>query len=156
MNRHMQTIIFPIIGVVVGIAFIAVGLFVSSMAQDATFYSTSYGGDTTHLGHKEYGADFYSDSYEATAFCGNALKNIFDLLSFSIPAFFILAGLLTICVSCHAILSSQAAGAPKNEVPDQARRTDELGQADESTHDALAASPQEQSNNQVVQEQEKN
>lgn len=130
MNRRMKLSICPVIGMMIGAAFVAAGLCVFSMAQDATFYSTSYGGDVTHLGSKEYGADFYTDSYEATAFSGNALKNVFDLLSFSITAFFVLSGLLTICASLHVLLSSQAITAVDEEASDQTQKTDKPEHAD--------------------------
>ena len=38
----------------------------------------------------------------------NAAKNVFDLLSIALPAFFVLAGLLTICAFVHIILSANA------------------------------------------------
>lgn len=140
MNRRMKLSICPVIGMVIGAAFVAAGLCVFSMAQDATFYSNSYGGDVTHLGSKEYGADFYSDSYEATAFSGNALKNIFDLLSFSIPAFFVLTGLLTICASLHVFLSGRTIAAVDEEASDQTQGADKPEHADVRPQD-LPAEP---------------
>ena len=41
-------------------------------------------------------------------FGANAAKNVFDLLSIALPAFFVLAGLLTICAFAHIILSTDA------------------------------------------------
>ena len=101
-------IILPIIGILIGIGFILVGISLNGIAQDATFYPAGYGGDVSHLGSKEYGADYYSDSYQAMAFGANAAKNVFDLLSIALPAFFVLAGLLTICAFVHIILSTNA------------------------------------------------
>lgn len=140
MNRSMQINICPIIGMAIGAAFVAAGLYVFSIAQDATFYSNSYGGDVIHLGSKEYGADFYTDSYEATAFSGNALKNVFDLLSFSVPAFFVLSGLLTICASLHVLLSSQAIATVDEEASDQTQETAKSEHADVRPQD-LPAEP---------------
>lgn len=108
MKRNVCSLVCPIIGILIGIGFILVGISLNGIAQDATFYPAGYGGDVSHLGSKEYGADYYSDSYQAMAFGANAAKNVFDLLSIALPAFFVLAGLLTICAFVHIILSTNA------------------------------------------------
>ena len=108
MKRNVRSLVCPIIGILIGIGFILVGISLNGIAQDATFYPAGYGGDVSHLGSKEYGADYYSDSYQAMAFGANAAKNVFDLLSSALPAFFVLAGLLTICAFAHIILSTNA------------------------------------------------
>ena len=108
MKRNVCSFVCPIIGILIGIGFILVGISLNGIAQDATFYPAGYGGDVSHLGSKEYGADYYSDSYQAMAFGANAAKNVFDLLSIALPAFFVLAGLLTICAFAHIILSADA------------------------------------------------
>lgn len=88
MKRNVRSLVCPIIGILIGISFILVGISLNGIAQDATFYPAGYGGDVSHLGSKEYGADYYSDSYQAMAFGANAAKNVFDLLSIALPAFF--------------------------------------------------------------------
>lgn len=108
MKRNVRSLVCPIIGILIGISFILVGISLNGIAQDATFYPAGYGGDVSHLGSKEYGADYYSDSYQAMAFGANAAKNVFDLLSIALPAFYVLAGLLTVCVFAHIILSANA------------------------------------------------
>lgn len=103
-ERVMQ-VVFPVIGIILGIAFIVAGTQVSGLAQDIEFYPGSYGyGNTTHLGEIEFGADFYTEVYKATAFSGNALKGIIDLLGFAIPTVLILAGLLIIWRSARELL----------------------------------------------------
>ena len=87
MKRNVRSLVCPIIGILIGIGFILVGISLNGIAQDATFYPAGYGGDVSHLGSKEYGADYYSDSYQAMAFGANAAKNVFDLLSIALPAF---------------------------------------------------------------------
>ncbi len=87
MKRNVCSLVCPIIGILIGISFILVGISLNGIAQDATFYPAGYGGDVSHLGSKEYGADYYSDSYQAMAFGANAAKNVFDLLSIALPAF---------------------------------------------------------------------
>ena len=103
-ERVMQ-VVFPAIGIILGIAFIVAGTQVSGLAQDIEFYPGPYGyGNTTHLGEIEFGADFYTEVYKATAFSGNALKGIIDLLGFAIPTVLILAGLLIIWRSARELL----------------------------------------------------
>lgn len=103
-ERVMQ-VVFPVIGIILGIAFIVAGTQVSGLAQDIKFYPGPYGyGNTTHLGEIEFGADFYTEVYKATAFSGNALKGIVDLLGFAIPAVLILSGLLIIWRSARELL----------------------------------------------------
>ena len=98
-------VVFPAIGIILGIAFIVAGTQVSGLAQDIEFYPGSYGyGNTTHLGEIEFGADFYTEVYKATAFSGNALKGIIDLLGFAIPTVLILSGLLIIWRSARELL----------------------------------------------------
>ena len=98
-------VVFPAIGIILGIAFIVAGTQVSGLAQDIEFYPGPYGyGNTTHLGEIEFGADFYTEVYKATAFSGNALKGIVDLLGFAIPTVLILAGLLIIWRSARELL----------------------------------------------------
>lgn len=106
MKQRIRRLACPVIGILIGVGFILVGVSLYGIVQDATFYSAGYGSDTVHLGSKEYGADYYSDSYEAMAFGANAVKNVFDLLSVAIPAFFILVGCLIVCAFAHVILGS--------------------------------------------------
>ena len=104
MKRNVRSLVCPIIGILIGIGFILVGISLNGIAQDATFYPAGYGGDVSHLGSKEYGADYYSDSYQAMAFGANAAKNVFDLLSIALPAFFS-RGSLQYALSCTSFLA---------------------------------------------------
>ena len=146
MKRNVCSLVCPIIGILIGIGFILVGISLNGIAQDATFYPAGYGGDVSHLGSKEYGADYYSDSYQAMAFGANTAKNVFDLLSIALPAFFVLAGLLTICAFAHIILSTNALhlngakDSAQEQVPDPSiLDSNEQGGSPDKEDDGLAA-----------------
>ena len=148
MKRNVRSLVCPIIGILIGIGFILVGISLNGIAQDATFYPAGYGGDVSHLGSKEYGADYYSDSYQAMAFGANAAKNVFDLLSIALPAFFVLAGLLTICAFAHIILSTSTDALHLNGAKDSAQEqaldpsildSNEQGDSSDKEDDGLVA-----------------
>ena len=110
-ERVMQ-VVFPAIGVILGIAFIVAGTRVGGLAQDIEFYPGSYGyGNLTHLGEIKFGADFYTEVYKAAAFSGNALKGIVDLLGFAIPTVLVLSGLLIIWRSARELLPALVSAA---------------------------------------------
>lgn len=96
-------------GAIVGCASISTGTKIKGIIDKISLYPGPHGyGEMTHLGSAEFGADFYTDIYEATAFSGNALKAILDILSIAIPALFILGGVLIICFSVRRFFTSPA------------------------------------------------
>ena len=96
-------------GAIVGCASISTGTKIKGIIDKISLYPGPHGyGETTHLGSVEFGADFYTEIYGATAFSGNALKAILDILSITIPALFILGGVLIICFSVRRFFTSPA------------------------------------------------
>ncbi len=94
-------------GAIAGCASISSGIKIKGIIDKISLYPGPRGyGKLTHLGSAEFGADFYTDIYEATAFGGNALKAILDILSVAIPALFILGGVLVICLSVRRLFTS--------------------------------------------------
>lgn len=94
---------------IVGCASISTGIKIKGIIDKISLYPGPNGyGKLTHLGSVEFGADFYTDIYEATAFSRNALKAILDILSIAIPALFILGGVLIICFSVRRFFTSPA------------------------------------------------
>lgn len=92
--------IFLIIPIVVGIVAILLGLFfIFFMSGNDSFYgnANSISGAISRLGTSKYGADFYNDIYEATAFTGNATSAIYHIICYSMGALFIMGGLIDIC-----------------------------------------------------------
>lgn len=108
--RKMLSIALPVIGVVLGIAFVATGLYLEEVVANVEFYPAgAFGvGNLTHLGQVEFGADFYTEIYTATAFTGNVLKALFDIVAFAIPKAFELTGVLVILSSLRSFFASPA------------------------------------------------
>lgn len=108
--RRVLLLVLPILGIALGIAFIITGIQVGNIAAEAKFYPVygAYGtrGYLTHLGRTVFGADAYTEIYTATAFTGNVLKTIFDILALAIPAAFELGGALIILSSARRLLES--------------------------------------------------
>lgn len=103
------SLICSVASVIVGCASISTGIKIKGIIDKISLYPGPNGyGKLTHLGSVEFGADFYTDIYEATAFSGNALKAILDILSIAIPALFILGGVLIICFSVRRFFTSPA------------------------------------------------
>ena len=103
------SLICSVASVIVGCASISTGIKIKGITDKISLYPGPNGyGKLTHLGSVEFGADFYTDIYEATAFSGNALKAILDILSIAIPALFILGGVLIICFSVRRFFTSPA------------------------------------------------
>ena len=103
------SLICSVASVIVGCASISTGINIKGIIDKISLYPGPNGyGKLTHLGSVEFGADFYTDIYEATAFSGNALKAILDILSIAIPALFILGGVLIICFSVRRFFTSPA------------------------------------------------
>lgn len=103
------SLICSVANVIVGCASISTGIKIKGIIDKISLYPGPNGyGKLTHLGSVEFGADFYTDIYEATAFSGNALKAILDILSIAIPALFILGGVLIICFSVRRFFTSPA------------------------------------------------
>ena len=101
------SLICSVASVIVGCASISTGIKIKGIIDKISLYPGPNGyGKLTHLGSVEFGADFYTDIYEATAFSGNALKAILDILSIAIPALFILGGVLIICFSVRRFFTS--------------------------------------------------
>lgn len=108
--RRALQVILSILGIAAGVALIAKGLEIGNIAADAEFYPTgAYGfGNLTHLEQVEFGADFYTEIYAATAFTGNVLISIFDMVEVAFPAAFELGGLLVILSSARKLVASLA------------------------------------------------
>ena len=106
--RRVLLVLLAILGIVLGIAFIVTGVQIGNIAAEAEFYPAgAFGvGNLTHLGEAEFGADFYTEIYTATAFTGNVLKSIFDILALAVPTAFELGGALIILLSLSKIVSS--------------------------------------------------
>lgn len=103
------SLICSVANAIVGCASISTGIKIKGIIDKISLYPGPNGyGKLTHLGSVEFGADFYTDIYEATAFSGNALKAILDILSIAIPALFILGGVLIICFSVRRFFTSPA------------------------------------------------
>lgn len=103
------SLICSVASVIVGCASISTGIKIKGIIDKISLYPGPNGyGKLTHLGSVEFGADFYTDIYEATAFSGNALKAILDILSIAIPALFILGGVLITCFSVRRFFTSPA------------------------------------------------
>lgn len=106
--RRVLLLVLPILGIALGIAFIITGIQVGNIAAEAEFYPAGdYGtGNLTHLGQVVFGGDAYTEIYTATAFTGNVLKTIFDILALAIPAAFVLSGVRIILLSLSKLVSS--------------------------------------------------
>ena len=114
--RRTLLVVLPILGIAIGIALIVSGTQIEEIAADAEFYTGPRGiGNLTHLGEVTFGGDYQTEIYKATAFTGNVLKAIFDLVGFALPAAFKLGGSLV-------ILSS--AGTSLDQAATQSRSTD--------------------------------
>lgn len=90
----------PVIAIIVGIISILLGLyFILFASVNDGFYgnkNSSYGA-ISKLGTSKFGADFYTEIYEATAFTGNAISAIYHILCYGMGAFFIMGGIIDIC-----------------------------------------------------------
>lgn len=107
--RRVLLVVLPILGIALGIAFIITGIKVGNIAAGAEFYpANDYGtGNLTHLGEHSFGGDAYTEIYTATAFTGNVLITIFDILALAIPAAFVLSGVCIILLSLSKLVSSR-------------------------------------------------
>lgn len=105
--RRTLLVVLPILGIAIGIALIVSGTQIEEIAADAEFYTGPRGiGNLTHLGEVTFGGDYQTEMYTATAFTGNVLKAIFDLVGFALPAAFKLGGSLVILSSARRLLES--------------------------------------------------
>lgn len=106
--RRTLLVVLPILGIAIGIALIVTGTQIEEIAADVKFYHSAdiYGGYLTRLREVTFGTDYYTDMYEATAFTGNVLKAIFDLMGLALPAAFKLGGSLVILSSARRLLES--------------------------------------------------
>ena len=87
--RRTLLVVLPILGIAIGIALIVSGTQIEEIAADAEFYTGPRGiGNLTHLGEVTFGGDYQTEIYKSTAFTGNVLKAIFDLVGFALPAAF--------------------------------------------------------------------
>lgn len=80
------------LGMAVGLISMIVGLVFLFKYQDETFI-----GSYSHLGNTEFGGDFYTYSYRATAFAGNAVAGVYEMISVCFGWLFILLGAADIC-----------------------------------------------------------
>lgn len=106
--RRTLLVVLPILGIAIGIALIVTGTQIEEIAADAKFYPAGpFGkGNLMGLGEHVFGSDYFTDMYEATAFTGNVLKTIFDILALAVPTAFELGGALIILLSLSKLVSS--------------------------------------------------
>lgn len=84
--------IWSIVGIILGFVAIIAGIIFLFGFKDETFL-----GIYSHLGTSEFGGDFYTYSYRATAFAANAVAGVYEMLSTCFGVLFILFGLFDIC-----------------------------------------------------------
>jgi len=80
------------LGIALGVVAIIAGLVFLFAFKNETFL-----GAYAQLGATEFGGDFYTYSYRASAFAANAVAGVYEMLSTCFGCLFILLGALDIC-----------------------------------------------------------
>lgn len=80
------------IGIGIGVIAVVVGLIFLLGFKDKAFL-----GVYSWLGISEFGGDFYTYSYRASAFAANAVAGVYEMLSMCFGCLFILIGAFDIC-----------------------------------------------------------
>lgn len=87
-----------VLGVLLCMALAFIGVLFYWTHKDAAFYTSKYGSPVTEeLDRVEFGADFYTYSYEASAYAANGIRNIYRALVEAISAAFFVGGSIGIC-----------------------------------------------------------
>ena len=92
-KKKMLTILLLALGVAVMIAGVAI------LGQNGEHHTGNGGGIFRASTSVEYGADFYTDSVQATGLAANAVIDLYQLLSIAIGIFFLFIGGLDITIT---------------------------------------------------------
>lgn len=91
-----------VLGVLLCWALAFIGVLFYWTHKDAAFYTGKYGSPVTEeLDRVEFGADFYTYSYEASAYAANGIRNIYRALVEAISAVFFVGGSIGIYFLVH-------------------------------------------------------